>query len=183
MDEVQQGDARLPCRASLRLCTVHTVSDRPDPYESAWGVVLVRTLRGEDEIRRPIIPLSKVQQDILMAVDGVHSLHELVRLRPALKSHRLSRDCARLLAFGVVKAVHGELPQPLVVQAMNLTVRLPVDALRPRRAADVVEAPSNTPSGHSAPKATSVRRSTGTLLALLAALLGTGLVAWWWGQG
>ncbi len=161
------------------------MSHRADPYESAWDVVLVRTLRGEDEIRRPIIPLSKVQQDILMAVDGVHSLHELVRLRPELKSHRLSRDCARLLAFGVVKAVRGELPQALVVQAMNLTVRLPAHAIRLRRTVAAGDTPADTVVSAKAPTSTRRQRAavrTGTLLALLAVLLGSGVLLWWWSQ-
>lgn len=159
------------------------VQHRADPYESAWDVVLVRTPRGEDEIRRPIIPLSKVQQDILLAIDGVHSLHELVRLRPELKSHRLSRDCARLLAFGVVKVVRGELPQALVVQAMNLTMRVPIDALRPRRAASAPAAQvPRQASGAVAPLAGPSTRSTTRVVALLAAVAGAGVLLWWWAQ-
>ncbi len=168
--------------ASTRFPQPLHVHHRPDPYESAWDVVLVRTPRGEDEIRRPIIPLSKVQQDILMAIDGVHSLHELVRLRPELKSHRLSRDCARLLAFGVVKTVRGELPQALVVQAMNLTIRVPAEALRRRLAAAQAEASGLQDSATAGVRPPAAPRRTGPLVAVLAALLGSSLLLWWWSQ-
>ncbi|MCU0952801.1 MAG: hypothetical protein MUC68_17620 [Burkholderiaceae bacterium] len=99
-----------------------------DPYESAWTVVLVRTPRGEDEIRRPLMPLNRAQQDLLVNLDGKRSLRLLVAQHPSLSSARLSRDAARLLAFGLVRQVQGELPRALVVDAMNLTMRLPAAA-------------------------------------------------------
>jgi hypothetical protein len=99
-----------------------------DPLDSAWDVVLVRTSRGDSESARPFFPLSKAQRDIMRAIDATSPLRELVRQRPDLSSDRLLRDAARLLAFGLVKQVHGEFPQQLVVEAMNLTSAIPVDA-------------------------------------------------------
>lgn len=99
-----------------------------EPLESAWDVVLARTSRGDNESGRPFFPLSKAQREIMLAVDATNSLRELVRQRPDLGSDRLLRDAARLLAFGLVRQVHGEFPQQLVVEAMNLTSVIPVDA-------------------------------------------------------
>ncbi len=109
---------------------VHPGRRAGDPFASAWSVVLQRTLRGEDEIRRPIIAVSKAQQDLLLALNGRLSLRELVDANPALASARLSRDAARLLSFGLVRQVTGELPRELVVASMNLTQRIPRAALR-----------------------------------------------------
>lgn len=99
-----------------------------DPYESAWAVVLARTPRGDDELRRPLMPLGRCQQALLNAIDGRRSLRLLAAQHPELRSPRLSRDAARLLAFGLVRQVHGELPRALVVDAMNLTMHLPAAA-------------------------------------------------------
>lgn len=145
--------------------------DRVDPFESSWDVVLARSSRGEDELRRPIIPLSRAQLHILASIDGAYSLHELVRLHPELKSHRLSRDCARLLAFGVVKTVRGELPRDLVVQAMNLTVRVPAAAFR----AAVPDSQEHMPAAAPPPAA-----SRGLLLLL--AITSAAALAWWFSQ-
>jgi hypothetical protein len=116
----------------------------PDPYEHAWDVVLARTPRGEDELRKPLLPLTPPQQEILLMLDGESSLRELAALRSSLRSARLSRDAARLLAFGLVRQVRGEFPRDLVVSAMNLTMKLPVGAFRPQpRAASTPSAPSS----------------------------------------
>jgi hypothetical protein len=88
----------------------------------------VRTSRGDNESARPFFPLSKAQREIMLAIDATSPLRELVRQRPDLKSDRLLRDAARLLAFGLVRQLHGEFPQQLVVEAMNLTSAIPVDA-------------------------------------------------------
>jgi hypothetical protein len=101
-----------------------------DPFASAWRAVLQRRLRGEDEIRRPIIALSEAQQDLLPALNGRLSPRELVEACPTLASARLSRDAARLLSFGRVRQVQGELPRERVVASTNLTPRIARAALR-----------------------------------------------------
>ncbi len=103
-------------------------SDAQDPYRSAWDVVLGMTGRGEAELRQPLVRLSRAQRQLLAALDGRRSLQLLVARQPDLASPRLSRDAARLLAFGLVRQVHGELPRELVVAAMNLTLQLPANA-------------------------------------------------------
>jgi len=99
-----------------------------DPLKSAWDVVLARTTRGDNESGRPFFPLSRAQRQIMLAIDARSSLRELVQQHPDLHSDRLLRDAARLLAFGLVKQLHGEFPQQLVVDAINLTNAIPVDA-------------------------------------------------------
>ena len=51
------------------------------------------------------------QRDLLGSLDGRRSLRQLVLSRPTLQSARLARDAARLLAFGLVKQLRGELPR------------------------------------------------------------------------
>ncbi len=99
-----------------------------DPYRSAWDVVLGLTGRGEAELRQPLVRLSPAQRQLLTALDGRRSLQLLVARQPDLASARLSRDAARLLAFGLVRQVQGELPRELVVAAMNLTLQVPAGA-------------------------------------------------------
>jgi hypothetical protein len=96
-----------------------------DPYCSARDVVLERTSRGEAEAQHPQLRLSSAQRQLLGALDGRRSLHAVAARVPALASERLSRDAARLLAFGLVRQVQGELPRALVVAAMNLTLHMP----------------------------------------------------------
>lgn len=144
-----------------------------DPYESAWTVVLQRTPRGEDEIRRPLMPLNRAQQDLLVNLDGKRSLRLLVAQMPQLASARLSRDAARLLAFGLVRQVQGELPRALVVEAMNLTMKLPAAAFAALAPAQV-EPP--------APEAGAAHRALWTALAVAAifgALFGTLAIGGW----
>jgi hypothetical protein len=78
----------------------------------------------------------------------------VVAQQPELRTARLSREAARLLAFGLVKQVRGELPRQLIVEAMNLTIRVPVSTFAPRAAASTPEHPAP------APRATP-RRETG----------------------
>lgn len=130
-----------------------------DPYEHAWDVVLARTPRGEDELRKPLLPLTPAQQEILLMLDGESSLRELAGLRSSLRSARLSRDAARLLAFGLVRQVRGEFPRDLVVSAMNLTMKLPAGAFRPQaRTASTGAAPSS--GGRAAEEATPERHAS-----------------------
>ena len=95
-----------------------------------WDVVLGPTARGEEELQRHLFPLSPAQRDLLAALDGRRSLRQLVVKHPALHTPRLARDAARLLAFGLVRQLRGELPRDLVVSAMNLTMRVPAAAFR-----------------------------------------------------
>jgi hypothetical protein len=107
-----------------------TDTTRLAPAADAWAVVLGRTPRGEAELGRPLFPLSTTQRTLLQALDGQCSLRELTAAHPTLASVRLSRDAARLLAFGLVKQLRGELPRDIVVASMNLTMRVPADAFR-----------------------------------------------------
>lgn len=107
-------------------------------------VVLGRTPRGDSEVQRALFPLSAAQRDLLLALDGRRSLRQLVATQPTLQSARLARDAARLLAFGLVKQLRGELPRDVVVSSMNLTMRLPAAAFRPLPEADT--APSTEPA-------------------------------------
>jgi hypothetical protein len=108
-----------------------TLTDHPhraDPAAGIGHVVLGRTPRGDAETQRAMFPLSAAQRDLLNALDGKRSLHQLVVTQPALQSARLARDAARLLAFGLVKQLRGELPRDVVVSSMNLTMRVPAEA-------------------------------------------------------
>jgi hypothetical protein len=103
---------------------------RADPAAGIGHVVLGRTPRGDAETQRALFPLSAAQRDLLTALDGQRSLRQLVVTQPALQSARLARDAARLLAFGLVKQLRGELPRDVVVSSMNLTMRMPAEAFR-----------------------------------------------------
>jgi len=122
--------AFAPPHESLRPRVTLTDTDRPTAATDAWAVVMGRTPRGDSEVERPVFPLSRAQRELLSALDGRHSLRELITAQPAMASARLSRDAARLLAFGLVKQLRGELPRDIVVASMNLTMRLPADAFR-----------------------------------------------------
>ena len=135
-----------------------TLTDRPSlapPNDGIGHVVLGRTPRGDVEVERALFPLSAAQRDLLLALDGRRSLRQLVVTMPALQSARLARDAARLLAFGLVKQLRGELPRDVVVASMNLTMRLPADAFR--HLARSAEGASATPA-----IAPPLRRATAT---------------------
>jgi hypothetical protein len=125
-----------------------------DPYEACWTVVLARTPRGDDEVSRHLMPLTRAQRSLLLATDGELSLKQVVAQQPELRTARLSREAARLLAFGLVKQVRGELPRQLIVEAMNLTIRVPLSTFTPREAQGAPVHPA--PAPHPTP-----RRETG----------------------
>lgn len=152
-----------------------TVPGTNDPHEASWAVVLERTLRGEDEIRRPLMPLSKAQQELLLNLDGKRSLRLLVVHQPELRSGRLARDAARLLAFGLVRQVSGELPRALVVDAMNQTMRLPAQAVAAMMAAHQQDT-NDTPADD---RATAPAAAGGLPKLVIATIvLGAALAAW-----
>lgn len=97
----------------------------------AWSVVLELTKRGQAELEKSMFGLSGNQRRLLASIDGQRTLRECAELEPALQHDRLARDAARLVAFGLGKQVRGELPQDLLVSAMNLTARIPLSALAP----------------------------------------------------
>jgi hypothetical protein len=100
------------------------------PAEGIGHVVLGRTPRGDVEVERALFPLNPAQRELLLLLDGRRSLRQLVAAQPKLQSARLARDAARLLAFGLVKQLRGELPRDVVVSSMNLTMKLPAEAFR-----------------------------------------------------
>lgn len=97
-----------------------------DPLE----VALERTRRGLAELEKPQLNLSGPQRRLLAALDGTRSLREILAVDPGIDALRAPRNAARLVAFGLAKEVRGRLPQHLVVSALNLTMRVPLDALR-----------------------------------------------------
>lgn len=124
------------------------LTDHPhtaNPAEGIGHVVLGRTPRGDAEMQRALFPLSAAQRDLLNALDGKRSLRQLVVTQPALQSARLARDAARLLAFGLVKQLRGELPRDVVVSSMNLTMRVPAEAFRHLQQADAASGKVTTP--------------------------------------
>lgn len=129
--------------ATDTLAALATMPPSPsDPYESSWTVVLARTPRGDEEVSRHLMPLTRAQRALLLALDGELSLAQAVAQQPDLRTARLSREAARLLAFGLVKQVRGELPRQLIVEAMNLTIRVPLSTFAPREAAPAHAAPA-----------------------------------------
>jgi hypothetical protein len=145
-----------------------------NPNEGVWLVVLGRTPRGDNETQRPLFPLSQAQRDLLGALDGRRSLLQLTTAKPTLRSARLARDAARLLAFGLVKQLRGELPRDIVVSSMNLTMRVPISAFR-SLAPDQPQ-PAATATTAVASGATAVR---GTWVAALLALAVAAVAAGW----
>jgi hypothetical protein len=117
-----------------------------DPAEGIGHVVLGRTPRGDAEVQRALFPLSAAQRDLLNALDGRRSLRQLVLTQPTLQTARLARDAARLLAFGLVRQLRGELPRDVVVSSMNLTMRLPAAAFRHLQKAEAPAAPKRAPA-------------------------------------
>lgn len=95
------------------------------------AVVLEPTRRGRDEIGQPRFGLHGHQRRLLAQLDGRRSLGECADADPRLQPVRLARDAARLVAFGLARQVRGELPPRLMVEAMDLTARIPLDRLPP----------------------------------------------------
>ncbi len=114
--------------------------------------------------------MSTAQRTLLQALDGQCSLRELTAAHPTLASVRLSRDAARLLAFGLVKQLRGELPREIVVASMNLTMRVPAEAFRHLAARAPAPAVSADPplAGASALRLWAVAALTVTALAVAA---------------
>lgn len=93
-------------------------------------VALERTRRGQNELEKPQLNLSRPQRRLLAALNGARTLREILAVDPGVDAIRAPRNAARLVAFGLAKEVRGRLPQRLVVSALNLTMRVPVEALR-----------------------------------------------------
>lgn len=93
-------------------------------------VALERTRRGQAELEKPQLNLSGPQRRLLAALNGARTLREILAVDPGVDATRAPRNAARLVAFGLAKEVRGQLPQQLVVSALNLTMRVPLDALR-----------------------------------------------------
>ncbi|MCX8114257.1 MAG: hypothetical protein N3D71_04210 [Burkholderiaceae bacterium] len=93
-------------------------------------VALERTRRGQAELEKPQLNLSGPQRRLLAAFNGARTLREILAADPGVDAIRAPRNAARLVAFGLAKEVRGQLPQQLVVSALNLTMRIPLDALR-----------------------------------------------------
>jgi hypothetical protein len=98
---------------------------------AAESVVLEPTRRGREELAQPRFGLGGNQRRLLAQLDGRRSLADCATADPRLQQPRLARDAARLVAFGLARQVRGELPQQLLVAAMNLTARIPLDRLPP----------------------------------------------------
>jgi hypothetical protein len=94
-------------------------------------VVLELTRRGREELEQPRFGLRGHQRRLLEQCDGRRSLRDCAETDPRLQPVRMARDAARLVAFGLVRQAHGELPPELLVEAMNLTARIPLDKLAP----------------------------------------------------
>lgn len=97
----------------------------------ATDVVLEATPRACAELERPRFGLSSNQRRLLARLDGKLSLRECAAAEAKLQSDRLPRDAARLVAFGLARQVRGELPNELLVSAMNLTARISLEDLKP----------------------------------------------------
>jgi hypothetical protein len=103
------------------------------PSESsvdALDVALERTRRGQAELEKAQLNLSGPQRRLLAAFNGARTLREIVAVDPGVDAVRAPRNAARLIAFGLAKEVRGQLPQQLMVSALNLTMRIPLEALR-----------------------------------------------------
>jgi len=99
--------------------------------EQPAAVVLELTRRGREELERRRFSLHAHQRRLLEQCDGHRSLSDCAEADARLQPVRLARDAARLVAFGLARAVRGELPAELMVEAMELTARIPLDALPP----------------------------------------------------
>ena len=95
------------------------------------SVVLELTKRGREELEQPRFDLHGHQRRLLEQFDGRRCLRDCAEVDPRLQPVRLARDAARLVAFGLARQVRGELPPKLMVEAMDLTARIPIDRLPP----------------------------------------------------
>jgi hypothetical protein len=102
----------------------------PAAFADPLDVVLERTRRGQAELERAQLNLSGPQRRLLAALNGTRTLREILAVDPGVDALRAPRNAARLVAFGLAKEVRGQLPQRLVVSALNLTMRIPLEALR-----------------------------------------------------
>lgn len=167
---------------------VARTAPRASALESAdivAGVVLEATRRGREDLERPRFGLGGGQRRLLSQLDGTRSLDECAAAEPRLQRQRLVRDAARLVAFGLARQVRGELPQQMLVDAMNLTARIPLDRLPPLEPEQTVMptlgprvAPSPNGRAHlrGEPPLTAQRRR-GWPIVLLAALIGATVAA------
>jgi hypothetical protein len=103
----------------------------PGQPEQSAAVVLELTRRGREELEQRRFGLHAHQRRLLEQCDGRRSLGDCAEADARLQPVRLARDAARLVAFGLARAVRGELPTELMVEAMELTARIPLDALPP----------------------------------------------------
>jgi hypothetical protein len=103
----------------------------PAGEDGAGSVVLEATRRGREELARPRFGLAGNQRRLLAQLDGLRSLDECAAAEPRLRPPRLARDAARLVAFGLARQARGELPREMLVAAMNLTARIPLDQFPP----------------------------------------------------
>ena len=127
------------------------------PPRGAGGpavVVLELTRRGREELEQPRFGLHGHQRRLLEQCDGRRSLGDCAEADARLQPVRLARDAARLVAFGLARQVRGELPPELMVEAMNLTARIPLDRLpplEPERTVSPMQPRVATTRGHQAP--------------------------------
>ncbi len=122
---------------------------RPADAGGAGSVVLAATRRGREELGQPRFGLAGNQLRLLTQLDGLRCLDECAAAEPRLRRQRLARDAARLVAFGLARPVRGELPREMLVAAMNLTARIPLDQfppLEPERTVTPTLAPRVAPS-------------------------------------
>lgn len=158
---------------------------RPAPAPTdARDVVLEATPRGAAELERGRFGLSGNQRRLLAALDGRRSLAECAAAEAKLQADRLPRDAARLVAFGLARQARGELPNDLLVSAMNLTARIPLEDLPPlepeRTVMPMVPRVAPSPNGRAQPRepaSPSAPRERRWPIALLAGLLAAALAA------
>jgi hypothetical protein len=135
-------------------------------------VALERTRRGQAELEKPQINLSASQRRLLAALDGARTLREILAVDPGVDAIRAPRNAARLVAFGLAKEVRGRLPQQLVVSALNLTMRIPLDALR------MQVQQQEAAAQRAAPTARAWQRWRRPLMVALAVAVGFSMVLW-----
>lgn len=171
--EVSAEDRRAMGRAAS--CDAAPRSE----VDNAGSVVLEATRRGREELERARFGLGGNQRRLLMQLDGLRSLDECATAEPRLQTQRLGSDAARLVAFGLARQVRGELPQDMLVAAMNLTARIALDQLpplEPERTVTPTLAPRVAPSPNrrsplrDEPPLTPEHRRRWPLVVLIAAL-------------
>jgi hypothetical protein len=140
----------------------------------ALDVVLERTRRGQVELERPQLNLSGPQRRLLAALNGARTLREIVAVDPGVDALRAPRNAARLVAFGLAKEVRGQLPQQLVVSALNLTMRIPLEALRMQVQQQEAAAQRELPS----PARRAWQRWRRPLAVAMAAAIGLSMLLW-----